>query len=143
MAKPVDLKRLLSSIEEALGQPQILMIDDDSELCEALCEILREQHYRVALAHDVPVAVARLRQRDHQVVLMDVKPSSDSGADILQFMRKSHAQVRTVLITDFRTDTEAQIAAVMAEGADALAFKSFDVDLLITTLSRLTNSDKS
>lgn len=143
MAKPVDLKRLLNSVEEALGQPQIMVIDDDFELCESLWEILRERHYRVCIAHDVPDAEAKLKQRDFQVILIDMKLPSGSGADIFHLVRKSHAEVRTVLITGFRTDTEGQIAAVMAEGADAVAYKPFDVDLLLTTLSRLTKSNKS
>ena len=44
---------ILNPGDEAVGQPQIMVIDDDSELCESLWEILRERRYRVCIAHDV------------------------------------------------------------------------------------------
>jgi DNA-binding NtrC family response regulator len=139
IAKPVDLQRLLRSVEEALDQPQILVIDDDTELCENLWEIFREKKYRVAIAHDVPDAESMLADREYQIILIDMKLPSGSGADLFQLVRKTHSNARTVLITGCRTETEGQISKVLAEGADAVAYKPFDMDGLLATLSHLTN----
>ncbi len=138
IAKPVDLQRLLRSVEEALDQPQLLVIDDDTELCDALWEILREKKYRVALAHDIPDAESKLADRDYQIILIDMKLPSGSGADLFHLVRKTHTDARTVLITGCRTETEGKIAEVMTEGADAVAYKPFDMDRLLATLSQLS-----
>jgi DNA-binding response OmpR family regulator len=138
IAKPVDLQHLLHSVEEALDQPQILVIDDDTELCESLWEIFRERKYRVAVAHDIPDAEAKLTDHDFQIILIDMKLPSGSGADLFRLVRKTHANARTVLVTGCRTETEGRIAEVMAEGADAVAFKPFDMNQLLATLSQLS-----
>lgn len=137
LAKPVDLQRLIRSVEEAIDQPQLLVVDDDSELCDALWEIFREKKYRVAIAHDVPDAEAKIAERDYQIVLIDMKLPSGSGADLFHLVRKTHSDARTVLITGYRTETEGRIGEVMAEGADAVAYKPFDIDHLLATLSKL------
>src|SRR5205814_9803950 len=50
--KPVDFPRLLGLVEEALGQPLVLVVDDDHDLCANLWDLLREGGYRVGVAHD-------------------------------------------------------------------------------------------
>lgn len=138
LAKPVDLQRLIRSVEEALDQPQLLVVDDDAELCDALWEIFREKKYRVAIAHDIPDAEAKITERDYQIILIDMKLPSGSGADLFHLLRKTHSDARTVLITGSRTETESRIAEVMSEGADAVAYKPFDMNQLLATLSQLT-----
>lgn len=138
IAKPVDLQRLIHSVEEAVDQPQILVVDDDSDLCETLWEIFRDKKYRVAIAHDIPDAEAKLSQSDYQIVVIDMKLPSGSGADLFRLVRKNYAHARTILVTGCRTETENRLAEVVSEGADAVAYKPFDMDMLLSTLSRLT-----
>lgn len=143
IAKPVDLPRLLARVEETLDQPLIMVVDDDSELCDSLWDLLRENRFRVAIAHDVGDAEAKLRQHVYQVVLIDMKLPAGTGADVFQLLRRTHSEARAVLITGFRSETENQIAEVMAEGADAVAYKPFDIDLLLATVSRLAHKANS
>ena len=41
LAKPVDLPKLMGLIDEAIGRPLVLVVDDDPDLCSSLCDILR------------------------------------------------------------------------------------------------------
>ena len=52
LAKPVDFRKLLGLVDEALGQPLVLVVDDDHDLCANLWDLLRERGFRVCLAHD-------------------------------------------------------------------------------------------
>ena len=52
LPKPVDFPQLLALVDEALGQPLVLVVDDDHDLCANLWDLLRERGYRVAVAHD-------------------------------------------------------------------------------------------
>jgi len=141
IAKPVDFQKLLRHVEETLDQPLVMVVDDDVELCDSLWEILRQHHYRVGIAHDVTEADIKLHDHDYQVVLIDMKLPAGSGAEVFRQVRQTHSQARTILMTGFRTETEQQIADVLAEGAEAVAYKPFDVDLLLNTLARLTKTD--
>src|SRR5215471_8085362 len=63
LGKPVDFRHLLGLVEQALGQPLVMVVDDDPDLCASLWDLLRERGYRVALAHDEPTAGERLKDQ--------------------------------------------------------------------------------
>src|SRR5215813_12518609 len=41
LPKPVDLSRLLCLVGEAVDQPLVLVVDDDTDLCQSLWDLLR------------------------------------------------------------------------------------------------------
>jgi CheY-like chemotaxis protein len=138
LPKPVDLPRLLPLVDEALGQPLVLVVDDDPDLCANLWDLLRERGYRVCIAHDEGSAAAHLHEATFKVVLIDLKLSEgDGGRRVFQLVRRANPQARTLLITGFRTEMEQVVEKVLAEGADAVCYKPFDVPALLTTLQRL------
>jgi DNA-binding response OmpR family regulator len=61
LSKPVDVALLLRLADEAIGQPLILIVDDDEDLCQSLWDVLRQQGFRVCLAHDIAAAEQRVR----------------------------------------------------------------------------------
>src|SRR5215471_806830 len=63
LPKPVDFPRLVGLVDQALGQPLVMVVDDDPDLCANLWDVLRERGYRVALAHDEPTAGERLKDQ--------------------------------------------------------------------------------
>ena len=40
LSKPVDFPMLLGRVDEALGQPLVMVVDDDQDLCENLWDLL-------------------------------------------------------------------------------------------------------
>jgi CheY-like chemotaxis protein len=139
LPKPADLPRLLKLIETARGQPLLLLVDDDTELCENLWQVLRDAGYRVALAHDIAGAAEQLRGAHYEVALIDMKLAAGSGAEVFQLVRSLSPHARTVVITGCRPETDPLVDRVMSEGADAACFKPFDVPGLMKTLHRLTS----
>jgi two-component system response regulator HydG len=138
LAKPVDFGRLLGLVDQALGQPLVMVVDDDSELCTSLWDVLRERGYRVSLAHDDCEAAERLRNRDFRVVLIDMRLPHGDGTDVLRVVRQSNPQARTVIITGHRVELDPLVRQAVTEGADAVCYKPFDLPQLLETLQRLT-----
>ncbi len=139
LAKPVDLGRLLSLVDEALGQPLVLVVDDDHDLCANLWDLLRERGYRVAVAHDAEDAARRLQEHDFAVVLIDMKLPRSDGSQVFRRVRQSNPQARTIVITGHRVEMDPVVQSVVAEGADAVCYKPFDVPRLLATLKKLTD----
>jgi two-component system, NtrC family, response regulator HydG len=139
LSKPVDFPRLLGLVGEALGQPLVLVVDDDPDLCATLWDLLRERGYRVCLAHGEPETAARLRDRTFRTVLIDLKLPEGDGGRVFRLVRESNPQARTVVITGHRSETEQLVRRMVAEGADAVCYKPFDVPQLLSTLQRLTD----
>ncbi len=142
VAKPVEFDFLMNLIGEALDQPVVLLIDDDVDLCKTLWDILRDRGYRVCMAHDCDQASHHLQEQDFQVVLIDMKLPQGDGAEVFRLVRHVNPQSRTVLITGHRGDMERKIEEVVKEGADAVCFKPFDVEQLLTTIKNLTGSEQ-
>jgi CheY-like chemotaxis protein len=139
LSKPVDFPRLLGLVEHALGEPLVLIVDDDHELCANLWDLLREHGFRVALAHDEPTAARQMADASFRLVLIDMKLPSGDGSSVFHLVRQANPHARTVLITGHRAELEQRVAQVIEEGADAVCYKPFDVAKLVTTLQSLTH----
>jgi DNA-binding NtrC family response regulator len=139
LAKPVDLSKLLALVEEAVGQPVVLIVDDDQDLCQSLWDLFRERGFRVCLAHDPQEAAERMQSRAHHVVLIDMKLPQGSGADVFHLVRRTNPKARTVLVTGLRSEMEQLVDRTLAEGADAACYKPFDMPELLKTLEKLAN----
>ncbi len=137
LTKPVDFPKLLHLVEEAMHQPLLLVVDDDHDLCESLWELFHDRSYRVCLTYDVPQAVNKLRERTYHVVLVDMMLPTSDGTEVLACLPQANPQARSVLITGHRSETEQLVQTALASGASAVCYKPFDVDLLLTTVSRL------
>ncbi len=139
LSKPVDFPRLLGLVDQALGQPLVLVVDDDPDLCSTLWDLLRERGYRVALAHDDTEAGQRLQNHAFRVVLIDMKLPHGDGATVFRLVRQANPEARTVVITGAGPEVDQQLRQVIDEGADAVCYKPFDVPQLLQTLSRLAD----
>jgi two-component system, NtrC family, response regulator HydG len=139
LSKPVDFDRLLPLVEAAMGQPLVLVVDDDADLCASIWDVLRDRGFRVGLAHDEAAAAAQLREARFHVVLIDMRLPDGDGGSVYRLVRDSNPQARTVVITGHGGEMQARIDAVLREGADAICYKPFDVPALLSVLDRLTH----
>jgi two-component system response regulator HydG len=136
--KPINFAELQSQVDVALKQPLVLVVDDDHELCDSLWDLFREQDYRVCVAHDATAARDRLRQREYQVVLIDMKLPEGDGTRVLQTVRSENPDARTLLITGFAGEMKDLVQQALESGADAVCYKPFDVDQLLKTVEQLS-----
>jgi two-component system, NtrC family, response regulator HydG len=137
LPKPVDFPRLLGLLGEAIDQPLVLVVDDDPDLCATLWDLLRERGYRVGVAHDETEAAGCLHDRAFRVVLIDMKLPTGDGGSVFRLVRENNPEARTVVITGYRAEMDPVVQQVVAEGADAVCYKPFDVPGLLDVLRRL------
>jgi DNA-binding response OmpR family regulator len=118
----------------------VLVVDDDHDLCANLWDLLRERGYRVFLAHDERAAAAHLKDTSFRAVLIDMKLPVGDGSRVFRLVRDANPQARTVIITGHRSETDVLVQRVLAEGADAVCYKPFDMPVLLNTLGKLTRA---
>ena len=140
LAKPVDFGRLLKLVDEAIGQPTVLVVDDDHDLCASLWDLFRDRGYRVSLAHDDREAAGQLRDTRYKVVLIDLRIPEGNGGGVFRMVREANPQARTILITGHRSEMDQVIDRMIAEGADAVCYKPFDVPALLAKLGELAGA---
>lgn len=135
LSKPVSFPEVVALLDEALGQPLVLIVDDDQDLCASLTDVLRGAGYRVCLSHSVGDARQRLDATPFDVALIDMKLPDASGLDLLD---DDQLRRRTVVMTGFRSELEEQLRRARYAEAPLVVYKPFDLDQLVTALKGLT-----
>jgi CheY-like chemotaxis protein len=141
LSKPVDLGRLLPLVSEAVGQPLVLVVDDDHDLCANLSDLFRERGYRVCVAHDEQEVKQHIADTQFQAVLIDMKLQTGDGTGVFRIVRQANPRARTIMITGHRHEMDQQIDQLLRAGADAVCYKPFDVPQLLATLGQLTTTE--
>jgi len=67
---------------------QILLADDDVELCEMLKQYLEVEGFQVGLAHDGEAALNQARTGDYDLIVLDVMMPQLNGFDVLRELRR-------------------------------------------------------
>jgi CheY-like chemotaxis protein len=118
---------------------RILVVDDDSEMREAVARILREAGYEVELAHDGDAAIESQRTRPADVVITDVFMPTRDGLETIQYLRNEYPSVGIIAMTGGsptgRIDEYLRVAKVA--GADVTLRKPFAAQTLLESLSAL------
>jgi CheY-like chemotaxis protein len=107
--------------------PSILVVDDDTDLREALHELLSLQGFDVGAAADVATACAAIARRPFDVVLSDICMPGD-GATLPQRCREIRPDTRVIVMTAF--DQPGLRERARAEGAVAFLRKPLSQRLL-------------
>jgi DNA-binding response OmpR family regulator len=125
-----------------VNQPLVLLVEDDHDLCASLWDLLRERGYRVSLAHTASAARDLFMQQKLKVVLLDLKLPDGNGKEVFAELRKAVPETRTMIITGHREQLDSLIEKLVADGADAICYKPFNLDQLLATLKRLAESGR-
>jgi two-component system, NtrC family, response regulator HydG len=136
--KPVNIGNLLNLVSHALDTPLVLVVDDDRDLCDNLWDLLHERGYRVHLAYDIPDAEKALRQSKFHVVLIDMKLPAGDGQQMLRALQQADKDARAILITGCKAEMETKVEQALQAGANAVCYKPFDVEKLLSTVQALS-----
>jgi two-component system response regulator CpxR len=77
---------------------QILVIDDDVELCELVAEYLGPEGYKVEAVHEGPAGVARALSGEHVLVVLDYMLPGLNGFEVLRQIRAT-SRLPIVMLT--------------------------------------------
>jgi DNA-binding NtrC family response regulator len=112
----------------------VLVIDDEPVVREAVRRVLEADGLRVALAEDAASGLAHPHLGTCRLVLCDLMLPDRSGMEVLEAVRARRPDLPVVLITGFATPDHA-VRAHEAGAADFLA-KPFEADELLDVVRR-------
>lgn len=126
----------------ATQRPRILLAEDDTELRQLLCSVLRRDGFEVLEARDgsellalIGRQIASRGQQGFNLIVSDIRMPGFTGLSILAGLRRADWPTPVMLITAFgdsQTHREAQRL-----GAAAVFDKPFDVDDFRTAVINL------
>jgi len=133
---------------------EILVIDDDEGVREALRRQLERVGYRVRLATDGADGLARMRERAPDVVITDIIMPRLNGVEVIAAIRREFPSVRIIAISGggnydpahFQPNaitTSAYLAAADKAGADLILTKPFDSADLRAAITRALSTGRA
>lgn len=116
---------------------KILVVDDDLESRNLLCEVLEANGYAPhAVADGVAAREVLDRDRDYRIVIADLQMPHESGLELLRKLRSENSTHAVVLMSSFMS--AAEIKSAKALGVQALLDKPFQIAELLETVAGLS-----
>ena len=114
----------------------ILLVEDDPDLREALIDTLELAKLSVASAKDGESAILMLKENSYDLVITDVNMPGIDGHALLAYIKKQHVALPVILMTAFGQIEKAVEA--MQQGAVDYLMKPFEPQLLIAAINKYT-----
>lgn len=111
---------------------QLLLIDDDSELCAMLAEYLAAEDFSVDMAHDGTAGLKLARLQSYDAIILDVMLPGLNGFDVLRELRQQHIQTPVLMLTARGDDIDSIVGLEL--GADDYLPKPCNPRVLVARL---------
>ncbi len=113
---------------------QIMVVEDDADLLEALSETLSTAGYGVAHARDGSDALKLLEKQQFDLVVSDIQMPKMDGHSLLKKVKEKHPDLPVMLMTAYGSIQQAVDA--MRDGAIDYMVKPFEAEVLVNMVSR-------
>ena len=110
---------------------EILIIDDDSELCELVAEYLEGEGFEIDAAYDGLSGIERCLEREPDLVILDVMLPGIGGFEVLSRIR-THSRVPVIMLTARGEEVDRIVGLEM--GADDYLPKPFNPRELVARI---------
>ena len=110
---------------------ELLLIDDDTELCDLLSRWLSQEGFQVSACHDAHSARALLTQTSPDAVILDVMLPDGSGLCAIEMARARHGHLPALVITG---DTAAAHLQTLLNVGVPVLHKPFQTDGLLRVI---------
>jgi DNA-binding response OmpR family regulator len=114
---------------------RILIIEDDADHADSIADVLTAHGYEVEIALSGELGIARFRDSDFDVTLMDVKLPGMNGVETFFQFRKIRPDAKVIMMTGF--SVEHLIAQAVDGGAIGVLYKPIAIIELLTMLERV------
>jgi two-component system response regulator RegA len=122
----------IAMTEDLSAKGQLVIIDDDKVLAERLGKALERRGFTVTVITTVNEAISWLRIHCPDYALIDLRLADGNGLDIVQAIKSSAPECRTVMMTAYGNIATA-VSAVKAGAVDYLT-KPADADAVEAVL---------
>lgn len=115
---------------------QILIVEDELRLAEALGQILEEQKYQVDMVHDGEDGLEYARDGRYDVVILDVMLPGMNGFEVARRLREAHCDTPVLMLTA-RDEIPDRVRG-LDSGADDYMTKPFAPEELLARVRALS-----
>jgi DNA-binding NtrC family response regulator len=118
-----------------VAQLNILVVDDDRDVCEYLEDFLTHEGYHVTSLTDPTRAVTELKESDYHLLILDLMMPKLGGIDLLEKVRKVDDDLAVIILTGYPS-LETATASIQHE-VSAYIKKPFSSDEFREVIQRI------
>ncbi len=120
----------------------ILVVDDERDIRELICDILQDEGYITRMAGNSDECMAELNRAAPGLMILDIwlKDSNMDGIDILSHVKRDNPEVPVVIISG-HGNIEIAVAAIK-QGAYDFIEKPFNIDQLLVVIRRAMEASR-
>lgn len=112
--------------------PEILVLDDDLDICRSVVDVLRDAGFRTDAAHSAEEALRMVEQVNYKVVLTDIQMPGLNGFEFAHLLRLSESPPHLIAMTAYMEGFKADPRSNHFQGT---LKKPFNEDALLTLIS--------
>ncbi len=113
---------------------RILVVDDNSEYCESVLDVLAIEGYDAVGVNDGFKAIDAVSEDSFDLVLMDIKMPGMDGVDTFKKLKKISSKIPTIIMSAFTL--EDRISEGLRSGVFGAFQKPIDYDRLFCSIER-------
>ncbi|APZ53423.1 response regulator transcription factor [Salipiger abyssi] len=111
----------------------ILLVDDDDDLREALAEqLVMTEDFEVFEAENGASAMSRVKEQNYELIILDVGLPDTDGRELCRLMRKQGVKAPIIMLTGH--DTDADTILGLDAGANDYVTKPFKFPVLLARI---------
>ena len=114
----------------------VLIIEDEVGLAEAVAAILRSERYQTDIANDGQTGLKMALTGEYDCILLDIMLPGMNGLDVLSYLRVKEIETPVLLLTA-RSETDDKIKGLDC-GADDYLTKPFSMGELLARMRAMT-----
>ncbi len=125
----------------------ILILDDDEEMCEELSDILKREKHSVDVCNNGRVGFCSAEKGGYNIILLDLKMPGMNGYEVLNSIKNKGLPVKVLVLTGSTFSREVLPEELICENteikerllnlADGVINKPFDVANLLRKIKEL------
>src|SRR3990170_1421362 len=115
MHKPIEIPKVVEFIEGLGKSALILIVDDDLSTCETITDVLFEKGYRIARASNGKEAISMLKEKNFDIVFIDVKMPVMNGLEVYHALREIRPHIKVIMMTGYRQEAQDLVKKSKAE----------------------------
>ncbi len=110
----------------------IMIVEDNKELADILCDFLRAENYTVSVADNAEKALSLYERYGARLIVLDIMLPGADGFSVLERIRKESNT--PILIVSAKSEKEDKLNGLIL-GADDYIEKPYDIDILLAKIS--------
>ncbi len=119
---------------------KILVVDDETSVTDLIGYNLKKAHYEVLVAHDGEAALNIAREKDPDLILLDLMLPKIDGLDVCRELRKT-SQIPIIMVTARGEETDRVIGLEL--GADDYLCKPFSMRELLARIKAVLRRNQN